>query len=287
MKGYASTAAFRAALEDRLRHEAQSHKLDLARLRRRLVLERVIARLEIHSPGRWVVKGGMALEVRLGDRARFTRDLDVVVRGSSDLSEIRDLLETSLAADPTGDEFDFALGESSLLDAGQMGQPGWRFPVGAFLAGRQFDSTKLDVVPRAGEVIATDRLPLPNRLVFADIPTVEVEVVDPRQHFAEKFHAFTRTYQGSPSTRIRDLPDMLLLLDDGLEPTQQLIEVIEAVFAARGAEPVPRQPPRPASPHWRDGYARIASELDLAERDLHEALRRLEQFWEEVLAAKR
>ena len=39
--------------------------------------ERLLVRLELGAPGRWVVKGGMALEMRLGDRARSTRDLDL------------------------------------------------------------------------------------------------------------------------------------------------------------------------------------------------------------------
>ncbi len=66
---YGSARAPRTALEHRLRTRAEATRIALDRLRRRVVFERVVARLEAAEPGRWVVKGGMALEVRLADDA--------------------------------------------------------------------------------------------------------------------------------------------------------------------------------------------------------------------------
>ena len=57
-----------------------------------------MARLEVADPGAWVVKGGMALEWRLGKRARGTRDLDLVLRGHAvPGAELRDRLIDLLA----------------------------------------------------------------------------------------------------------------------------------------------------------------------------------------------
>jgi len=67
---YQSSAALRRALEDRLGASSRETHVALARLRRRVVFERLVARLERTEPGRWVVKGGMAMEVRLHDDAR-------------------------------------------------------------------------------------------------------------------------------------------------------------------------------------------------------------------------
>jgi hypothetical protein len=69
---YASAVAFRTALEPRLKAE-QSTGVGLSRLRKRLVFERLVA----VAPDAWVLKGGFALELRLGSRARSTRDVDV------------------------------------------------------------------------------------------------------------------------------------------------------------------------------------------------------------------
>lgn len=75
--------------------------VDLERLRRRTVFERILVRLDASDPGRWIVKGGMAVEFRLGDRARATRDLDLAVTANVDeADDLRDLLIEALTTDP-------------------------------------------------------------------------------------------------------------------------------------------------------------------------------------------
>jgi hypothetical protein len=58
------------------------------RLRRRAVFERLLVRLDLTHPGVWVVKGGIALEVRMQERARSTRDLDLGIRQEETDGEI-------------------------------------------------------------------------------------------------------------------------------------------------------------------------------------------------------
>ena len=190
--------------------------IDLERLRRRAAFERLLVRLDLGAPNRWVVKGGMALEIRLGDRARSTRDLDLALRDvQGDGSTVRDLLIDCLSPDPEEDAFEFRVGEPTTITLDEAGRPGWRFPVEARMAGRRFANVRLDVVARDDEVAKTQRIELPGVLDFAGLERHEVEIVDPRQHFAEKVHAFTRTYGERPNTRVRDLPDMVLLIDEG------------------------------------------------------------------------
>lgn len=73
---YASAAAFRAALETRLSTQ-QTAAVGLTRLRKRVVFERLLARLQSVAADAWVLKGGFALELRLGERARTTKDMDI------------------------------------------------------------------------------------------------------------------------------------------------------------------------------------------------------------------
>lgn len=61
---YASAPAFRTALEQRLLTRSTESGIGLDRLRRRVLLERALARIVGAHPGQWVLKGGMALEVR-------------------------------------------------------------------------------------------------------------------------------------------------------------------------------------------------------------------------------
>ena len=77
MNRYANAAAFRAALEDRLNTAARAGGRPVGRARKLVAFTRLLARLESPAPKRWVLKGGFALELRIGGQARATRDVDL------------------------------------------------------------------------------------------------------------------------------------------------------------------------------------------------------------------
>jgi hypothetical protein len=81
---YADASTFRQALEQRLRNAAAGNALRLARDRKRVAFERLLARLVLAAPGQWLLKGGFALDLRLADRARTTKDVDIEGRSASD-----------------------------------------------------------------------------------------------------------------------------------------------------------------------------------------------------------
>jgi hypothetical protein len=75
---YQSGGAFRRALEDRLRAQGLASGVALVRLRKMVAFDRFLARLMLSQPDAWVLKGGLALQLRLGERARTTKDVDVL-----------------------------------------------------------------------------------------------------------------------------------------------------------------------------------------------------------------
>ena len=276
---YDSPAALRTALEQRLQSEAQATGIALNRLRRRVVFERIVFRIDAAEPGRWVVKGGMALEVRLPDRARTTKDLDLGLREDGIASaELRDRLVDALATDPDDDGFTFAVGPPIELVADETGRPSWRFSVQASLAGRQFDALRLDVAPRREELEPTERVTLASRLSFAGIKARSVELIDVNRHAAEKVHAFTRTYGDRPSSRVRDVVDLVLLIENELLDIDRTIEALHAVFAQRATHGLPQVLPDPPS-FWIDQYASLVAELTVEARTLDAALTLLRQWW--------
>jgi predicted nucleotidyltransferase component of viral defense system len=284
---YATPGALRAALEARLMSQEATAVSDPDRRRRRVVFERLLVRLQHAMPGQWVLKGGMALEVRLGQRARTTRDLDLALRQAvRDGDEVRERVIEALAEDPEGDGFEFRIGPTRAIDVDEAGRPGWRYLVDARLDGRTFAKVRLDVVARAEEISATDRVRLLNVLAFAGFPDHEVEAVDPAQHFAEKLHAFTRPYGERPNSRVKDLPDLVLLVQDGLAPSAELLAAVEHVFAARATHQVPTDLPDPPA-EWAERYATLARDLDLGPTTVEEAMALLRGFWSEALAAGR
>jgi hypothetical protein len=276
---YDTPAAFRMALEARLASSSRETGVDLNRLRRRAVFERILVRLDDAQRGRWVLKGGMALEIRWRDRARATRDLDLATRDHvSHADGLRTVLAATLGCDPQGDWFQFMVGSARALTADAAGRPGWRFPVEARLAGRQFAKVTVDVVVRGEEIGGTERLPLLGVLAFAGLPTTSIDVVNPNQHFAEKLHALTQTYGERPNTRTRDLVDLLMLVEDGLQPTSGLYADVRHVFAVRDAHELPADIPDPP-PHWSEAYPILAAALDLEAKTIDRAMTELRAFW--------
>lgn len=283
MNEYKTAADLRRALEARLKIEAESTGSDHMRLRRIVVFDRIAARLSV-AEQEWVLKGGAALEFRLGLRARATKDLDLVLRSEpSGGVTIRDVLIETLASDVDRDQFVFTIGHPSELTPDAAGNPGWRFTVDGALAGKTFIAVKMDVVLRPVELAATERISLPGKLEFAGIRRRTIESSDRRQHFAEKLHALTRDYGVRPNTRVKDLIDLLLLIHDGLSPDQDLVAVVHHVFTVRATHAVPTDIPDPP-PAWLDDYPALASEAALSERDLSSALDTLRAFWARTIS---
>jgi predicted nucleotidyltransferase component of viral defense system len=276
---YQSPAALRTALEVRLQNQAQEQGANLDRLRRRAVFERLLIRLEITGPGIWVLKGGTALEVRWRERARTTKDLDLALRERpADGDDLLDLLVEQLSEDPDGDGFRFVIGQPSPLPDDTAGRPAWRFAARALLAGREFARIKMDIVARSEELIATERLMLPGALAFAGFPQRDVEAAAPAQHFAEKLHALTRRYPGRENTRVRDLVDLLLLIENGLPDAAEALKVCRQVFAIRATHELPEHLPDPPAA-WSDTYAMLAADLDVQAATIPDAMERLNHFW--------
>lgn len=278
MTRYTDASALRDALEARLKRDAEATGNDLGRLRRGVVFERLAVRLSVDDATHWIVKGGAALEFRLRNRARATRDLDLTVSGGMpDGQAARELLIDALAVDPDMDRFSFRVREPITLATDAGGRGAWRFSVEAWLAGKPFGAIRLDVA-RADELVHTEVLELPGSLHFAGIPTRSIEAVDRRQHFAEKLHALTRDYGDRPNTRVKDLVDLVLLVENGLPADSSLVEVAHRVFASRESHPLPEAIDDPP-PRWQTEYPELADGLVEAAEDLPSALSLIRGFW--------
>jgi hypothetical protein len=226
----------------------------------------------------------MALEVRIGDKARSTRDLDLALRDAgTEGTLVREFLIDCVATDREGDAFEFRIGAPTSISSDEAGRPGWRFSVDARMANRTFAKFRLDVVARTEEVSKIQRVRLPGVLAFAGFKTQEVDVVDPAQHFAEKLHALTRSYGDRPNSRVRDLPDLVLLIEEGLEPNEELLAVVTHVFSERATHDLPKELPDPPV-FWADSYSTLASELEITAKTIEEAMALLRPFWAATLS---
>lgn len=131
---YRDALAFRQALENRLKSRA-GDGAGLARDRKRVAFDRLLARLLSVAPGQWLLKGGFALDLRLVDRARSTKDIDIDWQADRDT-----LLEALIDASDfdASDFFTFTI-ERTAVSEDRLGGS-HRFRVTASLAGRPFET---------------------------------------------------------------------------------------------------------------------------------------------------
>ncbi|MEU1534804.1 nucleotidyl transferase AbiEii/AbiGii toxin family protein [Streptomyces fagopyri] len=278
---FRDATALRRALEVRLKQQAVDTGTALRR-RRLVVFDRAAARLSADPAAGWVLKGGAVMEFRLHGRARTTKDMALAARpdGESGLdgSVVRELLIDALAVDEDKDGFLFQVSPPIERRADTTGRGGWRFSVESRLAGTTFATVRIDVVARREEIALTERLPLPNTLGFAGTTPRDIEAVDRRQHFAEKLHAFTCDYGDRPNTRVKDLVDLVLLIESGLVPDTSVVGAVRHVFAVRATHEVPAALPEPP-PSWAQIYPELAESLTDTPPRLDAALDLVRGFW--------
>ena len=238
---YETAEAFRTALEQRLKNEAQASGIALLRLRKRVAFERFLARLATSESSGWVLKGAFALELRLGLRTRTTKDIDL------------------------GDFFDFEVRRTPALDAA-TGFHAVRYTVRADLDGRRFEQFPVDVAFSEATPIQAEPLFGGNSLEFADVAELQLPVVSLEQHIAEKLHAYTGAFgrDQRESTRVKDLVDLVLIGEVAEIDARRLRQALATTFEQRTRQPLPNALPSPP-PSWARPYAVLAREVGIAD----------------------
>lgn len=272
---YAGAEAFVQSLGERLKRQAENEGVDIERLRKRVAFERYLARLFARDPAPWALKGGYALEIRLGGRARSTKDIDLNVPPPP-IEDLLDELQEAAELD-LGDFFVFRVGRPKRQQAGApLG--GWRFAVEVSLAGRPFTGFPLDVGlgdEPFGEVEWREGQA---DLGFADLPPAKMAVYPLADQFAEKLHAYTRPRE--VRTRVKDLVDLTAILEvlgEELPPAQEMRRTIQATFERYSTHPLSGPLPPPPK-GWRSSFEAAAEDLALDTTDVEAAHRRLEKY---------
>jgi hypothetical protein len=258
MKPYATAPAFRTALERRLKTAAQERNLTPTRLRKLVTFDRFLARLIAATPDRWLLKGGVALDFRLRDRARTTLDLDVAyLKGREQVNA--DVI--AAVATDLGDYFTFTAGRTR-VPANQEDVAA-TFRVIASIGGRRFEQIQLDVA-WSDPYLGSEQIRGEDLLSFAGIEPVIVPSIPAEQHIAEKLHAYTRSYASGPSSRPKDLVDLVLIALYRRVDAGRLREALEATFAVRDTHPLPAAIPAPPR-NWGGPYRRLAAEVGITD----------------------
>ncbi len=281
--------AFKQALADRLRTEATKRGVQLETLRTKLIIERLLARLFAQPNAPWLLKGGYSFELRYRPNARTTKDVDLTIIGFRESSiarraeQLRDALQVAARLD-LHDHIQFAIGSPKRELQGPP-EGGARFPVDALIAGKVWGSFHIDVGFGDAIVGTPEELVGDNLLAFAGIEPARVIAIPKEQQCAEKIHAYTFPWGDRENTRVRDLVDLLVLIERGKLDRDGLRYALEVTFVTRKRHALPKAlPPPPNS--WADEFRALAGEARVEPSELNAAFAVLDEFWTELMTAR-
>jgi predicted nucleotidyltransferase component of viral defense system len=281
---YATPAAFKAALEQRLRDSSKTG-VGLARHRQLLVFDRFLARVMRVLGNAAMLKGGLVLELRL-ERARTTRDVDLRLDAPPEDTLAR--LQEAGRAD-LGDFMTFEIqpdAQQPEMDFEGRRNDGFRYRAQCRLAGQIYGQRfGVDVAfadPVLGEpdlVVAEDVL------AFARIEPPKLRLYPVETHLAEKLHAYTLP-RDRPNPRVKDLPDLALLgTIRSLEATR-VRKALQQTFSFGKTHELPESLPAPPAA-WARPYARMAEDDDLPWRTLEAVTLAAKDFLDPLLGGAR
>ena len=260
---YASPEAARRAVTDRLKIQAAHSPWALADLQRQYAYDQLIERL-YRVDGGWVIKGATALLARRVS-VRHTIDLDVYRAGA--IAETERLLREAAALD-IGDWMTFEIGAAVQIHA--SGAQAARAKVETFIGVRLWSAFQVDLVAEGIELTGH---PDPVH------PLTDIEILtSPRKtwqayplvdHIADKVCAILERHQGLPSTRYKDLVDLVAIVHHTTVAASLQREALVKEGRRRGLS-LSRAFEVPDRQMWERGYraeARRTTGLDEANLD--------------------
>ncbi len=281
MTRYATPAAFKQALEQRLRAMSSSG-VDFARRRQLLVFDRFLARVVTVFGDAVILKGGLVIELRL-ERARTTKDIDLRLVGSPE--QVLDRLQRAGRLD-LGDFMTFEVtpdADHPEIKNDGTKYEGLRHRAEARIAGKIYgqpfgvDVAFADPVLGEPDVVVADDI-----LAFHGVAPPTLCLYPVETHIAEKLHAYTMP-RVRLNTRVKDLPDLALLASVRELGRVRLRAAIEQTFSFRGTHAVPPAVPAPPAA-WVAPYEAMAVADELVWPTLSSVHEVVGRFLDPVLA---
>jgi hypothetical protein len=230
-----------------------------------MVLTAILGRVrDEHDEPIFLLKGGVAMELRLQLRARATKDYDAAFRAR--VEEVMDKLDEAIATPWNG----FTV----TREAPERISHAEAIRVNLKLAykGRSWGTVEVEMAPVEGAMGSElDRVPA------APLDPLQVPIPDTaacvslRYQVAQKVHACTEVFDiGPENDRFRDVMDVLLvrglIMEVGLE---QVREACMDIFTVRAKHTWP--PTLMVYESWREPFAALARENGFAPDDIDDA----------------
>jgi hypothetical protein len=247
---YATPAAFRRALTDRLRMIAVPHGLwPLPDLQRQFAYDRLLTRLYLLDDA-WILKGATAMLAR---RIAVRHTVDIDIYRASQREEVERDLRTALALD-AGDWFRFEAGQARPVADGATGL---RVPVVATLGATAWARFHIDIVSEGVRMTGTpEHVPALTEIAIPGLEQPGYRAYPLIDHIADKTCAILeRSAAGQrPSTRFKDLVDLVTLTAYAHTTARAQGDALISEAARRGIA-LPARFDVPDVALWEPGYA--------------------------------
>lgn len=275
--GYATPQAMWEAVRSRGRTAAKATGIPANKLQRQFVYDRFLARLFTYAPdGDWVLKGGTALLARVRT-ARHSLDIDLF-RRTGTLETAVDELRAATDLD-LDDHFRFVFAPAApKFQDERPGQPDSQLAtvkIAGYAGVTKVTDFSVDLV--IGSIITG--VPEPRQ----SAPTIAMPGLEPPRcllypvadHIADKVCATfeLHTAAGLPSSRFRDLVDLVVIARTQRVDADALRTAITAESAHRGLAPITSWS---CPDTWAGRYSRLAR--DVAECQEHRTYRTATAF---------
>ena len=115
---------------------------------------------------------------------------------------------------------------------------------------------------------------------FAGLSAARVPAVSPEEQFAEKLHAYTLPRTGRENSRVKDLADLVLLIEQTKLDAARLPKSIRETFQRRKTHEIPASLASPPA-SWSRPFAEMAAECGL-EPDIGKHFSVVTQFFHKL-----
>ena len=254
MSAYANSGALWAAVTDR----AKRSGLPVQEAQQWFLRERLLSRVFADPDSPWVLKGGTAMLARVAD-ARWSKDVDLLTQRPDLTSAVNELQLAANRADD--DQLTMTITDTRRSHGTRQGDVlGTTLHVQVTSGNKQLAAIKIDLV--AGSLMTGDpeEATVHSRLHLPGLESVPVRLYPVADHIADKVIATESTFGLHPSSRVRDLVDLVIL---GRTQTVKADDLQRAIAGERIHQNMPARTAFTTPTGWSKTFSEIASKSPL------------------------
>lgn len=219
-----------AALEMAVRNAARQSPMDTNRAIVGFDFHRLLSRIFSEDDCRFVLKGGQSVLARTLD-ARVTRDIDLVAQEESLEEAIVDLVQA--ASIDLGDFVSFAFDRAEKIKAEDVYRCGAKVWFTPFMGTKKLQPISIDLVIDEVRGLEPEVFAPVDRLNIEGLPVCDYRVCRAESALADKLLAMIELHDGRPSSRIKDIVDILVYAKTCSIDGATLVERVKKEASAR------------------------------------------------------